>query len=245
MKSIRDFLTLRGLWAGVAASCAVATALAQPVPSPVPSSVAPAAPVAAAVAPPLVTSPATPSVAASPALPAETAASPTAEPPAVVSTTDVPAEPVPATFQGMDREVQDLKQDVLDLNRDLALLEEELLFPASTQVAVFLSMDVGTYFQIDSVQLRLDDKQVANYLYTEREVDGLNRGGIQRLYLGNVRFGQHELTAFFTGKGPNDRDYRRGATITFRKGEGAKFLELRITDRQRAQQPEFVIKEWE
>lgn len=240
MKSIRDFLTLRGLWAGVAASCAVATALAQPVPS----SVAPAAPVAA-VAPPLVTSPATPSVAASPVTPAETAASPTAEPPAVVSTTDAPAEPVPATFQGMDREVQDLKQDVLDLNRDLALLEEELLFPASTQVAVFLSMDVGTYFQIDSVQLRLDDKQVANYLYTEREVDGLNRGGIQRLYLGNVRFGQHELTAFFTGKGPNDRDYRRGATITFRKGEGAKFLELRITDRQRAQQPEFVIKEWE
>ena len=234
MKSIRDFLTLRGLWAGVAASCAVATALAQPVPSPVPSSVAPAAPVAA-VAPPLVTSPATPSVAASPVTPAETAA----------STTDAPAEPVPATFQGMDREVQDLKQDVLDLNRDLALLEEELLFPASTQVAVFLSMDVGTYFQIDSVQLRLDDKQVANYLYTEREVDGLNRGGIQRLYLGNVRFGQHELTAFFTGKGPNDRDYRRGATITFRKGEGAKFLELRITDRQRAQQPEFVIKEWE
>ena len=156
-----------------------------------------------------------------------------------------PAEPVPPTFQAMDTQVQDLKQDVLDLNRDLALLEEELLFPASTQVAVFLSMDVGTYFQIDSVQLRLDDKQVTNYLYTEREVDGLNRGGIQRLYLGNVRFGQHELTAFFTGKGPHDRDYRRGASITFKKGEGAKFLELRISDRQRAQQPEFVIKEWE
>ena len=115
----------------------------------------------------------------------------------------------------------------------------------NTQVAVFLSMDVSNYFEIDSVQLRLDNKQVANYLYTEREVDGLNRGGVQRLYLGNVKFGQHELVAFFTGKGPQGRDYRRGTTITFRKGEGAKFLELRVSDRQRAQQPEFVIKEWE
>ena len=152
---------------------------------------------------------------------------------------------MPETFQALDKQVQDLKQDVLDLNRDLFMLEEELLFPANTQVAVFLSMEVSNYFQIDSVQLRLDDKQVANYLYTEREVDGLNRGGVQRLYLGNVKFGQHELVAFFTGKGPHDRDYRRGATITFRKGEGAKFLELRVSDRQRAQQPEFVIKEWE
>jgi hypothetical protein len=169
----------------------------------------------------------------------------TATAPAAATEPAAPAQPVPATFQAMDTQVQDLKQDVLDLNRDLALLEEELLFPANTQVAVFLSMDVGTYFQIDSVQLRLDDKQVTNYLYTEREVDGLNRGGIQRLYLGNVRFGQHELTAFFTGKGPQDRDYRRGASIKFKKGEGAKFLELRVSDRQRAQQPEFIIKEWE
>lgn len=189
---------------------------------------APTAPSALGSAPTAPGTPETPTVADTPA---------NATPPGL------PA--VPENFQALDTQVQGLKQDVLDLNRDLFMLEEELLFPANTQVAVFLSMDVGTYFQIDSVQLRLDDKQVANYLYTEREVDGLNRGGVQRLYLGNVKFGQHELVAFFTGKGPQDRDYRRGATITFRKGEGAKFLELRVSDRQRAQQPEFVIKEWE
>ena len=176
----------------------------------------------------------------------EATATATAPEAAPAASPEVPAaEPVPETFQALDTQVQDLKQDVLDLNRDLFMLEEELLFPANTQMAVFLSMDVGSFFQLDSVQLRLDDKQVANYLYTEREVDGLNRGGVQRLYLGNVKFGQHELVAFFTGKGPQDRDYRRGATITFRKGEGAKFLELRVSDKQRAQQPEFVIKEWE
>ena len=219
MKAYVRRVTRYATWVGLAACWWSLAVAAQPVTAPPPES-----PSAAAVAP----------VAATPPPVAESAAAPVA-----------PAEPVPATFQAMDTQVQELKQDVLDLNRDLALLEEELLFPASTQVAVFLSMDVGTYFQIDSVQLRLDDKQVTNYLYTEREVDGLNRGGVQRLYLGNVRYGQHELTAFFTGKGPQDRDYRRGASITFKKGEGAKFLELRISDRQRAQQPEFMIKEWE
>jgi len=179
-----------------------------------------------------------------PAPPLTTAPPPASAAPETPAPPETPAS-VPETFQALDTQVQDLKQDVLDLNRDLFMLEEELLFPANTQMAVFLSMDVSSFFQIDSVQLRLDDKQVANYLYTEREVDGLNRGGVQRLYLGNVKFGQHELVAFFTGKGPQDRDYRRGATITFRKGEGAKFLELRVSDRQRALQPEFVIKEWE
>ena len=153
--------------------------------------------------------------------------------------------PAPPAFQALDTQVQDLKQEVIDLNRDLFNLEEELLFPANTQVAVFLSLDVSAYFALDSVQLRVDDKQVANYLYTEREIEALNRGGVQRLFLGNLKVGQHEIVAFFTGKGPHDRDYRRGATLTFPKGVGAKYIELRVSDRQRQLQPEFVIREWE
>src|SRR5690554_2080776 len=74
-------------------------------------------------------------------------------------------------FRTLDQDVQDLKKLVADLNRDLFLLEEELLFPANTQVAVFVSMDVGEFFALDSVQLTLDGKDVANYLYTAREVD--------------------------------------------------------------------------
>jgi len=155
-----------------------------------------------------------------------------------------PAEAAPDT-RGLDQEVQGLKKDVVDLNRDLFVLEEELLFPANTQVAVFLSMDVGDFFALDSVQLKIDQKEVINYLYTPREVEALLRGGVHRLYLGNLKVGKHELVAFFSGKGPNDRDYKRGANITFEKGIGAKYLELKINDRQRKQQPEFEIKDWE
>lgn len=148
-------------------------------------------------------------------------------------------------FRSLDQDVQTLKKEVLDLNRDLFLLEEELLFPANSQVAFFVSMDVGEYFELDSVSLKIDGKEVANYLYTAREVDALVRGGVQRLHLANLKTGDHELIAIFMGKGPNVRDYRRGATLTFDKGIGAKYLELEITDRVKKQQPEFVIKEWE
>jgi hypothetical protein len=148
-------------------------------------------------------------------------------------------------FRALDKDVQSLKKEVLDLNRDLFLLEEELLFPANSQVAFFISMDVGEYFELDSVQLRIDGKEVANYLYTAREADALVRGGVHRVHMANLKTGEHELVAVFTGKGPHVRDYRRGATLMFNKGIGAKYLELEITDRVKKQQPEFVIKEWE
>lgn len=148
-------------------------------------------------------------------------------------------------FRSLDENVQDLKKEVLDLNRDLFLLEEELLFPANSQVAFFISMDVGEYFDLDSVNLKIDGKEVSNYLYTKREVKALLRGGVHRLHMGNLKVGEHELVAVFTGEGPHIRDYRRGATLNFSKGIGAKYVELKITDRVEKQQPEFVINEWE
>ncbi len=157
------------------------------------------------------------------------------------SATDAPAPP----GASLDEDMQALKDEVLDLNRELFLLEEELLFPANTQLAVFVSMDVGEFFALDSIQLRLDDKPVSSYLYTDREIAALHRGGVHRLFIGNLKAGPHELVAVFTGQGPQARDYRRGASLEFEKGIGAKFVELRISDRASKQQPEFLVREWE
>ena len=201
-----------------------------------PSAAAPAAAAPGTSAPPA-GAPAAPGTAAAPA--GDAAAAPPAAGEAAPPDTAAP------DTRGLDQEVQGLKKDVVDLNRDLFVLEEELLFPANTQVAVFLSMDVGDFFALDSVQLKIDQKEVINYLYTPREVEALLRGGVHRLYLGNLKVGKHELVAFFSGKGPNDRDYKRGASLKFEKGIGAKYLELKINDRQRKQQPEFEIKDWE
>ena len=178
---------------------------------------------------------------ASASLLAQDAPAPAQDAPAPSEQAAAPAE----DFQSLDQEVQALKKEVLDLNRELFVLEEDLLFPANTQVAVFVSMDVGEFFALDSVTLKLDNKEVTNYLYTEREAQALLKGGVHRVYIGNLKAGDHELLALFTGQGPHVRDYRRGATIKLTKGVGAKYVELKISDRAVKAQPEFVVKEWE
>jgi hypothetical protein len=187
--------------------------------------------------------------AATPAAPHPAVASPVSATPAAPAAASAPAlnaAVAPAAAPGsLDSRIQDLKGDVIRLNRDLLVLEEELLFPANTQVALFVSMDVGKMFELDSVQIKLDDKVVTNYLYTPMEVQALHRGGVQRVYLGNLKSGAHEIVAIFTGGGPHFRDYKRGATIKFDKGTDPKYIELRIKDSTGKLQPEFDVKVWQ
>jgi hypothetical protein len=192
------------------------------------------------------------------ALPSQAAEAPT--PPAAVASaamTGTPAVPAsapaaapeaasaPADPAALDIRAQALKDQVIRLNRDLLVLEEELLYPAGTQVALFISMDVGKMFELDSVQVRLDDKLVANYLYTPLEVQALHRGGVQRLFVGNLKSGEHLITAFFTGKGPHERDYKRATTLKFEKGSEPRYIELKIKDSGDRLQPEFDVKVWQ
>ncbi len=144
----------------------------------------------------------------------------------------------------LDLEVQALKEEVFNLNRDLTLLREDLLFPADNQVAVYVSLDVGELFKLDSIKLTVDDRVVATHLYSERELAALRRGGVHRLWLGNLPSGEHRLVALFTGIGPHGRDYRRAADLVLAKGFGPQTVELKIADVERRLQPEFVVREW-
>lgn len=160
---------------------------------------------------------------------------------------DLPAwalEPVEEE-SSLSVEVEELKDTLLNLNRDLLILEEELLFPANTQIALFLSLDVGEYFQLDAVKLEIDGDLVASHLYTERQIDALHRGGVQRLHIGNLKSGAHEITAFFTGIGPQGREYKRATSLEIEKTQDPLLLELVIEDSTRKQQPEFSVKEWD
>jgi hypothetical protein len=228
---------------GLAATMAMSTASFAQDPQP-------AAPAAIDPAVPNDTAAVDPSAPADAATPADAAAADSAGASILSAPAGAEAAPPaggepPADTRALDETVQSLKKDVVDLNKELFVLEEELLFPANTQVAVFISMDIGEFFALDSLSLKIDNKEVANYLYTPREAEALLKGGVHRVYLGNLKVGEHQLVAFFSGKGPNERDYKRGANLKFEKGVGAKYLELKITDRQRRAQPEFAIKDWE
>ena len=156
-----------------------------------------------------------------------------------VAEVEAQEQPAQAAPKPLDNELEDVKKALVKLKRDLVILEEDLLFPASSQVAVFLSMDLGEFFALDSVTVKLNGKEVTSHLYTEREVDALYRGGVQKLYVGNVKQGSNRLTAFFTGRGPQGRDYRRAATVDFEKSFEPTFVELAISDSTAKYQPEF------
>jgi hypothetical protein len=201
-------------------------------PAPVAAQTATPAPVAASAA-----------AAAATTAAAKPAPAPAADPAAAVPAGASPA-PVPAAG-GLDQRVQELKGDVLRLNRDLLVLEEELLYPAGSQVAVFISTDVGKLFDLESVQIRLDDKVVVTHLYTAAQVQALHRGGVQRIWVGNLKAGTHRVDAFFTGRGPYERDYKRGTSLSFEKVGQPKYIELRIRDTTPRLQPEFEVKVWQ
>ncbi len=213
-------------------------------PAAIAASAAASAAVSSAGSTPASTAASTPASTAAPSVAPVAAQGPAAAAAADPSTPSASA-PGATDTRSLDERIQDLKKQTVELNRDLFVLEEELLFPANTQVAVFVSVDVGDFFALDSISLKIDNREVSDYLYTPREVAALLRGGVQRLYVGNLKSGEHELVAFFDGKGPNGRDYRRAASIRFEKGLGAKYLELKVTDHKSAQEPEFEIKDWQ
>lgn len=144
----------------------------------------------------------------------------------------------------LSKDIQELKLSVIALNKNLRVLEEDMLFPANTQVNVFLSLDIGKFFTLESVKLKLDGKIITSHIYSDKEMVALSRGGIHKLHMTNLSVGEHTLSAFFTGMGPSGREYKRGTTMNINKESGPKYVELNISDSSMKLQPEFSVKQW-
>jgi len=148
------------------------------------------------------------------------------------------------SVNALSRDIQNLKLSVITLNKDLRVLEEDLLYPTNTQLNVFLSLDIGEFFVLESVKLKLDGDFVDSHIYSDKEVDALSRGGVHKLHIANLSVGEHELSAFFTGMGPSGREYKRGTTLKINKESGPKYVLLKISDSTMKIQPEFTVEQW-
>lgn len=127
-------------------------------------------------------------------------------------------------LQSLDEQVQEIKSDVLGIAAELASLEERLLYPSDTQVAVFVSLAEGDTFQVDSVQIQLDGAPVAHHIYSFKELEALRKGGVQRIYTGNVRTGEHKLEIAVAGKRPGGADVTGRQSFSFSKDVGPKLV---------------------
>ncbi|MEJ2392222.1 MAG: hypothetical protein P8019_12605 [Gammaproteobacteria bacterium] len=131
-------------------------------------------------------------------------------------------------IKGLDEQVQAIKRDVLSISTQLNLLEEKLLYPSNTYMAFFVSMDKGAKFSPDSIHLTLDNKNVANYIYSYKEVQALREGGVQRVFTSNVTTGEHNLKISVIGK-ENGSKVTNSGTHDLKKGVGPQFVEIHLS----------------
>ena len=131
-------------------------------------------------------------------------------------------------IKGLDEQVQEIKSDVLSIAAELNQLEEKLLYPSNTQVAVFVSLASGETFRLDSVEIQLDGQPVAHHLYTFKELEALKKGGVQRIYTGNIRTGEHDLQVSVSGKPAGGFDFRNTQNFKVKKDVGPKIVEISL-----------------
>lgn len=144
----------------------------------------------------------------------------------------------------LDASIEDLKSEVVQLNRELFDLEEQLLYPATTSFAVYVSMDSGVEYELDSILITLDEQPATSQVYSPAQGEALKRGGIQKLFMANLKPGLHNIKAEISGRDSDGRPMKRIVVADFGKARTSKYLEVKITSDTKKQRPEFAIVEW-
>ena len=130
--------------------------------------------------------------------------------------------------KGLDEQVQEIKGDALSISAELAKLEEKLLYPSNTEVSVFVSVKTGETFRLDAVDIQVDGKPVTHHLYTLKELEALRKGGVQKIYTGNIRTGDHELDVRVSGKTSGGSDFQRSEHFMVSKDVAPKIVEVSL-----------------
>jgi hypothetical protein len=131
-------------------------------------------------------------------------------------------------MKGLDEQVQEIKSDVLSIAADLNRLEEKLLYPSNTHLALFVSLEAGEALRLDAVQIQIDGQPAARYVYSYQELEALQKGGVQRIYTGNVPTGAHELEVAIMGKLKGGADFIESERFTISKGVGPKLVGITL-----------------
>jgi len=146
-------------------------------------------------------------------------------------------------MRGLDEQVQETKSDVLSIAAELSQLEEKLLYPSGTQVAIFVALGKGDQLRLDAVRLQIDGQLVAHYIYSFKELEALRKGGVQRIYVGNVATGDHQLNVLVDGKLKDGADFNRTEHFTFHKQVKPKMVEVTVGGPDSGNTP-ITIGEW-
>lgn len=150
-----------------------------------------------------------------------------------------------ADVNTLENEMQNLKDEIIELNKELVILEQDILTPVSSQTVLFLSIDKGHFFKLDGLKVQVDGKIVEHHLYTKQEIDALIKGAVQKVHTINLAPGNHEVVVFLSGFSIDGRDVKQAASYTFYKPNSKKYIELAIRDNTEKQKVDFEFSEWQ
>ncbi|MEC7378202.1 MAG: AraC family transcriptional regulator [Pseudomonadota bacterium] len=159
----------------------------------------------------------------------------------ILAGTLIPASAAPT----LDEQIAALTGQVAEHAAEVLALEQKLLHPPNTRLAVFLTLKSRDALNLDSVELFVNDQPVAAHFYTDRERASLERGGVQQLFIGNVANGEHELKTVITARSADEDFVRRETSHRFRKRPGVLRLQMSLEARAPDYEPRVAFREWE
>lgn len=149
-----------------------------------------------------------------------------------------------ADLSALDSRVSSIKNDVIELGKDMRIFERVAVYPDEKRLSIFLTLDVGKFFSLKHFKIKIDEETVISRDFHHHETQGLGNGAAVRVHVGNIEEGAHKLLAFFEGEGPRKRHYKRAVKYSFTKKTDPIFIEMRASDSEKRLQPEFLVKEW-
>jgi hypothetical protein len=135
-------------------------------------------------------------------------------------------------MQGLDEQVQEIKSDVLAIAAELSQLEERLLYPSDTQVAVFVAIAPGDGLELDSVQITIDGEPVARHVYSFKELEALRKGGVQRIHTENLPSGDHAIEVSALGTLPGGGAFAATRSFRFEKDAEPGLVEITLAGQE-------------
>ena len=71
---------------------------------------------------------------------------------------------------------------------------------------------------------------MAHHIYSFKELEALQKGGVQRIYTGNISTGEHQLEVSVAGKLPSGGDFSGTESFGFSKEVEPKLVGITLGD---------------
>lgn len=137
---------------------------------------------------------------------------------------------------------QKIKLETLQVVKDATQLIEDVGYPEKSRVKIYVTHGAGKYFGLQKVTIVVDGADRAEFNYNDLQLKALLRGAANRVYMGELSEGFHELVVVFEGKDRKGNIIKKAETWLFDKKPGEFIMVMNVADNESTLRPDFSFK---